>query len=188
MLSSYTKHRRPYFTVFEFHKGRQNRDAHLEAWQIDQHCTSNVLGAAGKGKTMDIGFETIGNATLICHDGRPVLVTYPWIKGSADFGSWALSHQIPDEQMNSIEHCEFVWLSHGHPDHLSAESLQVLDTKKWCVHTSGDKISCVFLRSSYTSGRQDHDFRSMTAGACGEHQYILKPRYGLARVCVIPPG
>ena len=79
---------------------------------------------------MELGFETIGNATLICHDRRPVLVTDPWIKGSAYFGSWALSHQIPDEQMHSIEHCEFVWISHGHPDHLSAESLKTLKKKK----------------------------------------------------------
>ena len=74
---------------------------------------------------MELGFETIGNATLICHDCRPVLVTDPWITGSAYFGSWGLSHQIPDEQMQAIEKCEFVWISHGHPDHLSAESLQV---------------------------------------------------------------
>jgi L-ascorbate metabolism protein UlaG (beta-lactamase superfamily) len=79
---------------------------------------------------MDVGFETIGNATLICHDRRPVLVTDPWIRGSAYFGSWTRSHQIPDEQMHSIENCEFVWISHGHPDHLSAESLRGLQPKK----------------------------------------------------------
>jgi len=88
---------------------------------------------------MELGFETIGNAILICHDRRPILVTDPWIKGSAYFGSWTLSHQIPDEQMNSIEHCEFVWISHGHPDHLSAESLKVLNMKKFLVpdHVGG---------------------------------------------------
>jgi hypothetical protein len=88
---------------------------------------------------MELGFETIGNATLICHDRRPVLVTDPWIKGDAYFGSWALSHQIPAEQMRSIEWCEFVWISHGHPDHLSAESLQVLKNKKILVpdHVGG---------------------------------------------------
>jgi hypothetical protein len=88
---------------------------------------------------MELGFETIGNATLICHDRRPVLVTDPWIKGSAYFGSWVLSHQIPDEQINSIEHCEFIWISHGHPDHLSAESLQVLNKKKILIpdHVGG---------------------------------------------------
>jgi|SRR5215510_6659688 len=88
---------------------------------------------------MDVGFETIGNATLICHDRRPVLVTDPWIRGSAYFGSWTLSHQIPEEQMDSIENCEFVWISHGHPDHLSAESLQAFKNKKILIpdHVGG---------------------------------------------------
>jgi hypothetical protein len=79
---------------------------------------------------MDIGFETIGNATLIFYDRKPVLVTDPWIKGSAYFGSWTLAHQIPEEQMESIKNCEFVWISHGHPDHLSSESLKLLSNKK----------------------------------------------------------
>jgi L-ascorbate metabolism protein UlaG (beta-lactamase superfamily) len=90
-------------------------------------------------RRMDAGFETIGNATLICHDRRPVLVTDPWIKGSTYFGSWMLSHQIPEEQMNSIQNCEFVWISHGHPDHLNSESLKTLDRKKILVpdHVGG---------------------------------------------------
>ena len=68
---------------------------------------------------MELGFETIGNATLICHDNGPVLVTDPWTDGDAYFGSWTLSHEIPDEQRQSILDCPYVWLSHGHPDHLS---------------------------------------------------------------------
>lgn len=35
---------------------------------------------------MDLGFDTIGNATLICYDRGPVLVTDPWVRGSAYFG------------------------------------------------------------------------------------------------------
>ena len=42
-----------------------------------------------------LGFETIGNATLIAYDGNPVLVTDPWIRGGAYFGSWTFSHLIP---------------------------------------------------------------------------------------------
>jgi L-ascorbate metabolism protein UlaG (beta-lactamase superfamily) len=76
---------------------------------------------------MDLGFETIGNATLICHDRVPVLATDPWLDGSPYFGSWALSHEIPDEQREHIRRCPYVWISHGHPDHLSAESLRGLD-------------------------------------------------------------
>jgi L-ascorbate metabolism protein UlaG (beta-lactamase superfamily) len=78
---------------------------------------------------MELGFETIGNATLICHDDGPVLVTDPWIDGSAYFGSWTLSHEIPEEQREHIRCCRYVWLSHGHPDHLSSESLERLRDK-----------------------------------------------------------
>lgn len=67
---------------------------------------------------MDIGFDTIGNATLICYDKGPVLTTDPWLGASAYFGSWILKHPIPEEQLQAISECKFVWLSHGHPDHL----------------------------------------------------------------------
>ena len=79
---------------------------------------------------LDCGFQTIGNATLIFHDGKPVLCTDPWFEGSAYFGSWGLSHRIPEEQRKAILDCEFVWLSHGHPDHLSGDSVALLRNKK----------------------------------------------------------
>lgn len=79
---------------------------------------------------MELGFETIGNATLICHDRGPVLVTDPWIEGSAYFGSWTFSHEIPQQQRDNILGCRYVWISHGHPDHLSGQSLKLLRDKK----------------------------------------------------------
>ena len=79
---------------------------------------------------MDCGFETIGNATVICHDKGPVLATDPWLVGAAYFGSWSLSHQIPEQQLENVKRCEFIWLSHGHPDHLSMSSLRLLKDKK----------------------------------------------------------
>jgi hypothetical protein len=79
---------------------------------------------------MDLGFETIGNACLICHDGGPVLATDPWIKGSAYFGSWTTSHEIPAEQLAHVKACKYLWISHGHPDHLSQESLAELKDKE----------------------------------------------------------
>jgi hypothetical protein len=74
---------------------------------------------------MDIGFDTIGNATVICHDRGPVLVTDPWVQGSAYFGSWTHSHLIPEEQLTAIVASKFIWFSHGHPDHLNPESLSL---------------------------------------------------------------
>jgi len=75
---------------------------------------------------MDLGFETIGNATAIVHDKGPLLTTDPWLVGSAYFGSWTHQHVIPDQQMDAAKRSKYVWISHGHPDHLSLDSLELL--------------------------------------------------------------
>jgi hypothetical protein len=74
-----------------------------------------------------LGVKTIGNATLIAFDGGPLLATDPWLGGSgAYFGSWGLSHEIPPQERAEILAAPYVWFSHGHPDHLSAESLDAV--------------------------------------------------------------
>jgi L-ascorbate metabolism protein UlaG (beta-lactamase superfamily) len=78
---------------------------------------------------MDLGFETIGNACIIVHDRAPVLATDPWLVGPAYFGSWRLSHEVPKAQIEHVQRCKYLWLSHGHPDHLSLESLELLRDK-----------------------------------------------------------
>jgi L-ascorbate metabolism protein UlaG (beta-lactamase superfamily) len=79
--------------------------------------------------TMDIGFETIGNATLIVYDNGPVLVTDPWVQGPAYFGSWTFQHEIPAEQLDAISKCRLVWFSHGHPDHMNPGSMSLFRGK-----------------------------------------------------------
>jgi len=79
--------------------------------------------------SFDVGFDTVGNATVIVHDGAPVLATDPWIVGSAYFGSWGLAHEIPAEQIDAVRRCPYIWVSHGHPDHLSGDSMALLKDK-----------------------------------------------------------
>ncbi len=74
-------------------------------------------------------FDTIGNATVICYEDKPVLATDPWIVGSAYFGSWRLAHEIPTAQLDAVKNCKYLWFSHGHPDHINAESLLALSDK-----------------------------------------------------------
>jgi hypothetical protein len=74
-----------------------------------------------------IGFDTIGNATLIAYDDVPIISTDPWTNGEAYFGSWGMSHQIPEEQRESIRRAKYHWFSHAHPDHLNVGSLAELD-------------------------------------------------------------
>ncbi len=76
---------------------------------------------------------TVGNATMICYEGsKPILSTDPWFgeKDSAYFGSWIGSHTIPKNYQDDILKSEFIWLSHGHPDHLNPQSIKNFLHKK----------------------------------------------------------
>ncbi len=75
-----------------------------------------------------LGVKTVGNATLIAYEGAPVLATDPWLDpAGAYFGSWSLLYDIPPAERQDILDAKYVWLSHGHPDHLDASSLALFD-------------------------------------------------------------
>jgi len=73
-----------------------------------------------------LGVKTIGNATLIAYDTKPILATDPWLGDVDDayFGSWKLSHSIPREIKSEILTAKYIWFSHGHPDHLNPMSVE----------------------------------------------------------------
>jgi hypothetical protein len=113
---------------------------------------------------MQLGFETVGNATVICYDNGPVLVTDPWLQGSAYFGSWALSHTVPEAQMAAIRACPNIWVSHGHPDHLSLESLLPLRDKHIYVSDHvGNRIAAFFAEAGFkTSVLKDRQWVTLS--------------------------
>lgn len=75
---------------------------------------------------------TTGNATMVVHDDKPLLVTDPWFgdEEPAYFGSWTLSHRIPKSVKDDIARCDYVFFSHGHPDHLNPTSIERFRGKK----------------------------------------------------------
>jgi len=99
---------------------------------------------------VDLGFDTAGNATLIVYDHGPLLVTDPWIDGPAYFGSWTQSHEIGDEQRAAIRSAPFVWISHGHPDHLSNQSVGPLRSATILLPDHvGSRIADAFRQDGY---------------------------------------
>ena len=54
---------------------------------------------------------TIGNATLIAYDTKPVLATDPWFSDEdpAYFGSWIGSHIVPKQYKQDIINSDFLW-------------------------------------------------------------------------------
>jgi hypothetical protein len=80
---------------------------------------------------MSARFETLGNASvLVFQSDKPVLATDPWLRGTCYFGSWALDHPLSPEQARNMVDAEWIWISHGHPDHLHDESLALLPAGK----------------------------------------------------------
>jgi hypothetical protein len=80
---------------------------------------------------MHESFETLGNATVIVSEGhRPILATDPWLVGTCYYGSWALDHPLTPTQIERVQNAEYIWISHGHPDHLHEESLGLLPRRK----------------------------------------------------------
>ena len=80
---------------------------------------------------MAFSFETLGNASIqVFSDGKPMLITDPWLKGTAYFGSWALDWPLNEGQIQNALNSEHVWISHGHPDHLHHESLELFPKGK----------------------------------------------------------
>jgi hypothetical protein len=75
-------------------------------------------------------FETLGNAMVqVFKDDRPILVTDPWLAGSAYFGSWELERPLTDRQLKNAHASPYIWYSHGHPDHFHIPSLERLSPK-----------------------------------------------------------
>jgi len=82
-----------------------------------------------------LGVQTIGNATLIAYDNVPILSTDPWMGGDhyAYFGSWHLPYDIPNNIKTDIIKSEYIWFSHGHPDHINHDSLNLFKNNKILV-------------------------------------------------------
>ena len=79
-----------------------------------------------------LGVQTIGNATLIAYDDVPILATDPWMGGDhyAYFGSWHLPYDIPNNIKEDIIKSKYIWFSHGHPDHINHDSLNLFKNNK----------------------------------------------------------
>ena len=96
--------------------------------KFNGHCAWKLTRVPGYSIRM-LGFETIGNATITVFDDNPVLTTDPWIYGKPYFGSWGHKYKIPKIQLENIKKSKFIWLSHGHPDHIDPDSLQLFKDK-----------------------------------------------------------
>ena len=73
-------------------------------------------------KTTEIRF--INHACVLFKMGDITFATDPWIVGSAFCNGWWLAKSSPIDAFDALNECDFIYISHNHPDHLHPESLQ----------------------------------------------------------------
>ncbi|GGD72514.1 MBL fold metallo-hydrolase [Lacimicrobium alkaliphilum] len=71
--------------------------------------------------------EFINHACLLFNvDGLLSFATDPWVVGPAFCNGWWLSRPSPADVFQRLNECDFIYISHNHPDHLHPESLSYL--------------------------------------------------------------
>lgn len=72
--------------------------------------------------------RTLGHACLaIYREGeRPLLLTDPWLVGSAYWRSWWLQHYPSSEEIDWLASAAHVYVTHEHPDHFHMPSIRRL--------------------------------------------------------------
>lgn len=73
-------------------------------------------------KTTEIRF--INHACMIVKMGDITFATDPWIYGSAFCNGWWLAKSSPADAFDALNECDFIYISHNHPDHLHPQSLK----------------------------------------------------------------
>jgi CMP-N-acetylneuraminate monooxygenase len=63
---------------------------------------------------------------MVCLPGLKFAID-PWLSGSAFSNGWWLSSPSPADAYEQINTCDFIYISHNHPDHLNTNTLQHID-------------------------------------------------------------
>lgn len=68
----------------------------------------------------------LNHACLLVETDVLRFATDPWLIGSAFCNGWWLAHPSPADAFDALNKCDFIYISHNHPDHLHAETLHYL--------------------------------------------------------------
>ena len=75
-----------------------------------------------QNKITEIRF--LNHASLLFKMEKISFATDPWIIGSAFCNGWWLAKNSPKDAFNELNECDFIYISHNHPDHLHKDSLK----------------------------------------------------------------
>ena len=71
----------------------------------------------------ELWVRKLSHASLEIGGWGGTLVTDPWFSGTAFADSWALRDYPVADAFQALFQCKYLWVSHGHPDHFSPNTL-----------------------------------------------------------------
>jgi len=77
-------------------------------------------------RNVDFEIRFLNHACLLFSLGGLKFATDPWIFGSAFSNGWWLQSPSPSDSIEELNSCDFIYVSHNHPDHLHIETLNKL--------------------------------------------------------------
>lgn len=94
--------------------------------------------------------STIGHASIYIKDSnnQPLLLTDPWLIGSAYWRSWWLQNYPSQDQFDELKKVKYCYITHEHPDHFHTPSIKKLGNKpkilipKWFAYFVGLLFEC----------------------------------------------
>jgi UDP-MurNAc hydroxylase len=90
--------------------------------------------------------QFLNHSCVLVSDGSTSVLCDPWFKGAVFDNGWRLLHENSHD-INQIA-CDYIWVSHEHPDHFSIPTLKDLKGKKCFLYqTTKDKKVLAYLQS-----------------------------------------
>ena len=80
-------------------------------------------------KDFDIEVKFINHACLVIKTEFVKFAIDPWVLGPAFLGGWWLKKKSPTNSFEELNSCDFIFISHNHPDHLHDLTLQKINPK-----------------------------------------------------------
>mgnify|MGYP001349064783 CR=1 FL=1 len=80
-------------------------------------------------KSIDVKVRYINHAFLIIESDNFKFATDPWALGPAFNTGWWLKHKTIANWKDELNSCDFIYISHNHPDHCHELTLSYVDKK-----------------------------------------------------------
>jgi len=99
----------------------------LDAPFVDINLKRSVLRPHNYTQKSCVSVRFLNHACLLFRvDGSEGIsfATDPWVIGSAFCNGWWLARESPDDVFDALNSCDFIYISHNHPDHLHPDSLK----------------------------------------------------------------